>query len=194
LVSSFKFDPEFEYKGTSEPKHSGSSEAGIVVGLGSQRGSLSSADVDTIAALMATPDRWNRAAAPLVRDYLDPNVPRDRWVVEAAPYIGELRAAHVEMQTCALAIQDPGIRATSTEIAANYRAKLDWITRLHNAVAHGDATAEQQATAGLSEAAAEGQVLAIALLDKVRPYVDPQVLSEKARKQGKEIGELMKPK
>ena len=143
---------------------------------------------------MATPDRWNRAAAPLVRDYLDPNVPRDRWVVEAAPYIGELRAAHVEMQTCALAIQDPGIRATSTEIAANYRAKLDWITRLHNAVAHGDATAEQQATAGLSEAAAEGQVLAIALLDKVRPYVDPQVLSEKARKQGKEIGELMKPK
>ncbi len=23
--------------------------------------------------------RWNRAAAPFVRDYLDPNVPADRW-------------------------------------------------------------------------------------------------------------------
>jgi len=159
-----------------------------------QAPSMSAGDAAAIACIVDLPARWNRSAAPLVRDYLDPNVPADRWVKEASIHIGELRAVQVEMQACTFAIQDPGIKRTFQEIAANYRTKLDWITALHNAVAQGDQQAEQGAQQALSYASAEGQRLGQALLERLRPYVDPQVLTDELRKKGKEIGDLMRPR
>lgn len=52
----------------------------------------SSSYLDALALFSGLPNRWNRAAAPILRDYLDPNVPAERWVKEASQYIGELRA------------------------------------------------------------------------------------------------------
>lgn len=156
--------------------------------------SISAGDADAIANFVDLPSRWNHSAAPFVRDYLDPNVSVDRWVKEASVYVAELRAVHVEMQSCIYAIQDPGIKKTFQEFAANYRVKLDCVTELHNAVARGDQEAELQAQNKLSEASAEGLRLAQTFLDRLRPYVDPQVLTEELRKRGKVIGELMKTK
>lgn len=158
-----------------------------------QSPSISAGDTDAIAAFADLPARWNRSAAPLVRDYLDPNVPAERWVKEASAHIGELRAVQIEMHGLTFAIQDTGIKKTFQEIAVNYRAKLDCVTALHNAVAQGDEMAAQHAQQALSEASAEGQKLAQSFLDRLRPYVDPQVLTDELRKRGKEIGELMKP-
>lgn len=169
-------------------------QAGVHAALEAQARTISPADADAIASFIDLPARWNRAAAPLVRDYLDPNVPADRWVRDASRQVAELRAVHAEMRACALAIQDPGIKQTFQEVTANYRAKLDCVTALHNAVAHGDHEAEQEAQQALSEASAEGQKLAQALIESLRPYVDPQVLSDELKKRGKAIGELMKPR
>jgi len=169
-------------------------QSGVRATLHAQSPSISPGDADAIAEFIDLPRRWNQSAAPLVRDYLDPNVPADRWVKGASAFIGELRAAYLEMQTTTLAIQDPGIRNTFQDITVNYRAKLDCVTALHNAVAQGNQEAEQQAQLALSEASAEGQKLAQGLLDRLRPYVDPTVLADEMRKRGREIGELMKPR
>ena len=98
------------------------------------------------------------------------------------------------MQASTFAMSDPGIKQTFQDFATNYRAKLDCVTALHNAVAQEDQEAEQRAQQALSEASAEGQRLAQALLERLRPYVDPQFLTEEMRKRGKAIGELMKPR
>ncbi len=168
-------------------------QEGARVAFQAHRQSISPSDADAIATFFDLPARWNRATGPLVRDYLDPNIPADRWVKDASHHIGELRAVYLEMYTCTLAIQDPGIRSTFQEIVANYRSKLDCVTALHNAVARGDQEAEQRAQQALSEASAEGQMLGEAWLERLRPHVDPQVLTDALKKRGKEIGELMKP-
>ncbi len=131
--------------------------------------STSSADADAIKDFEDFAARWNRAATPLVRDYLDPNVPADRWVKEASQHVIELREVHIEMLARTLAIEDAGIRGTLETITANYRTKLDCVTRLHNAVAQGDAEAEQQAQQELSDAVAEGQRLAKAMIERLTP-------------------------
>ena len=154
----------------------------------------SSSYTDALATLSGLPKRWNQAAAPLVRDYLDPNVPADRWVKEASPYIGELRAVHIEMHARTLAIREQETRKFFQELIANYRAKLDSLIILHNAVARGDQEAEQQAYQALSEASVEGQRLSQALIEKIRPNVNPDALADELSKSSKEIGELMKPK
>ena len=169
-------------------------QAGTRAALQAQAQSISAGDADAIATFIDLPARWNRSAAPLVRDYLDANVPADRWVKEASTHIGELRAVWFEMQACTFAIQDPGIKRTFQDISSNYKVKLECVTALHNAVAQGDQLAEQDAQQDLSEASAEGQRLGQALLDRLRPFVDPQVLTDELRKRGKEIGELMKPR
>jgi hypothetical protein len=156
--------------------------------------SISASDADAIATFIELPGRWNRSAAPLVRDYLDPNVPADRWVKEASTHIGELRAVWLEMHACTFGIQDPGIKGTFEELSSNYKVKLDYVTALHSAVAQGDHLAEQDAQQGLSEANAEGQRLAQGLLDRLRPFAGPQDITDELRKRGKEIGELMKPR
>lgn len=159
-----------------------------------QARSMSAGDGDAIANFMDLPARWNKSAAPLVRDYLDPNVPADRWGREASAHIGELRAVLVEMQATTFAMQDPGIKKTFQDFVANYRAKLDCVTALHFAVVRGDQQAEQEARQAMSEATAEGNRLGNAFLERLRPYVDPQELTNELRKRGKEIGELMKPR
>jgi len=150
-------------------------------------------DLEAIALFSDLPARWNLVAAPLVRDYLDPNVSAERWVTEASTSIGELRAIQAEMLATVFALNDPGIKKTYLELATNYRTKLDCVTALHNAVARGDQDAEQRAQEALSRATAEGQQLAQMFLDRLRPYVEPEHLSRELNKRGKEIGQLMKP-
>lgn len=181
----------------SESEHSHdrlAAQTDVPVVLGAHGGSTSPSDVNVIATFSDLPARWNRAAAPLVRDYLDPNIPADRWVEDASHHIGELRAVWFEMHACILAIQDPGIRNILQEIEANYGTKLGCLTALHYAVAQGNQEGEQEAQQTLSVASAEGQRLARTMIERLRPYVDPQVLTDRLKKRGKEIGELMKPR
>ena len=116
-----------------------------------------------------------------------------KWVKDASTHIGELRSVHMQMYTSVLAISNPGIRGTFEPFTDNYRAKLDALTMLHNAVASGDEKREHEAQQALAKAGAEGMKLARTLLERVRPHVDPKVFSEELRKRGKEIGDLMKP-
>lgn len=129
---------------------------GARVALGASGPSISASDWDAIYSFREFAKRWNDAAAPFVRDYLDPNVPADRWVREASQHVKELRSVHIEMYARTVAIEDAGIRGTLEDMTANYRTKLDCLTRIHIAVAQGNAEAEQQAQQDLSNAATEG--------------------------------------
>lgn len=172
------------------PQNKRAAQDGARVALEAHGQSISPADADAIENFEDFGARWNRAAAPFVRDYLDPNVPADRWVKEASQHVKELRAVYIEMHARTVAIEDAGIRGTFEDITANYRTKLDCVTRLHNAVAQGDTEAEQQVQQELSNAVAEGQRLAKAMIERLRPYVDPQVIAAIAKKRGKEAAEL----
>ena len=155
---------------------------------------LSPGDADAVACICPLPGRWNKAAAPLVRDYLDPRVPAYQWVQSALNRIGEMRSVVIEMQACTLAIQSPGLRRPFQDFASNYRKKLDAVAALHFAVSHGDQEAEQQARQALAQASAEGQALGQAFLDRLRSYVDPQTLAAELAKRGRQLGELLRPR
>lgn len=159
----------------------------------SQEKTISEGDRYAIQLFMQLPSRWNHAAAPLIRDYMDPNVPTDRWVKEASIHIGELRAVRIEMATIVVGMQDPGIKSSFDEMANNYRDKLDCLVALQNAVARGDRKAEESAMTSLSEAATQGQQLAKTWLDRLRPHVDQQKLIETLNIQGKKTAELLRP-
>lgn len=158
-----------------------------------QSRTVSAGDLDALAHFGELTGRWNSAAAGLVRDYLDPNVSPEQWVQSASADVGALRAVWLEMQAFTIAIQDPGIRKVFDSFTLNYRAKLDGITSLHNAVALGDMAGEENALQRIGIATTEGNDMARSMIERLRPFIDPQVLSEELRKRGKTIGDLMKP-
>lgn len=82
-------------------------------------------------------------------------------------------------------IRDPETRKFFQELIANYRAKLDSLIFLHNAVGQGNQEFEQQAYQSLSDASVEGQRLSQILLEKIRPHTAPSVLAEELRKASK---------
>ncbi|MDD1416354.1 hypothetical protein MEN41_17560 [Dolichospermum sp. ST_con] len=152
-----------------------------------------SEDIEVIIYLSSLPSQWNKAVAPFIRDYLDPNISSEQWVKEASFHIGKLRSIYLEMNALTLMIQDAGIRNTFKEFVENYRAKLSGVTDLHYAVASGDATAEEQASQAISKASSKGNQLAQSFLQKLRPYIDNKVLIYELQKRGRNIDELMKP-
>lgn len=157
------------------------------------RDPVSNSDWNAVAAFTDLPGRWNRESAVLVRDYLDPNVSAQKWVNSSTGRIAELRAIQIEMQSLVLAIGSSGVRRTFEEFADNYRAKVECLTALHNAVARGDRQAELDARYTLSEVSEEGRRLGVSFLDRLRPYIDPDLFVERMKKGGKSIGDLMRP-
>ncbi len=158
-----------------------------------QKRSVIADDIDVIAAFSGLTSRWNNAVAPLVRDYLDPNVSSELWIKEASFHIGELRSIYIEMNALTFVLQDPDIRKFFKEIVTNYKAKLSGVTALHYAVAYGNETAQIEANQSISNAAAAGNRLAQTFLDRLRPYIDTKVLIYELQKRSQNIRELMKP-
>jgi len=166
----------------------------IAQALGSTSSSISSHDYEAIVNYSKATHSWNIAVAPLIRDYLDPNVSADAWVSDARPIIAEVRKIYASMFATVVSIQDTGLRKIIMQVVTNYKAKLDAMTALHLAVAAGDAEAAQSASNALSQAASEGSVLALSLMDRIRPYVDPDTLQAVAKRKGHELSEYMKPR
>jgi len=161
--------------------------------VGSEPKGVIAQDYETAAAFMELTWEWNRAVAPIVRDYLDPNVSAEAWVKSSTAPMGQLRAVHVQMTAAVLGIKDDQLRNVFQEFCENYRSKLDAMTALQNTVARGDEAGEEQAKVVLAEASARGTELATSFLERLRPYVDEKELADVLRKRGKEIGDLMKP-
>lgn len=182
-----------------DPSYRGSTgksrdETAASVVLQAQSSSVSSADIDAFVRFSDLTGRWNRASAIFVRDYLDPNVAVGLWVQSASTQIGTLRAVWLEMQANSLAVKDSGIRALFDDFTRNYGAKLAAITSLHNAVANGDQQEEQAALRSLEAANAEAKTMAESMLERLRPYINPNTLREELTKRGRSLGELMKPR
>lgn len=133
--------------------------------------SLSQHDVKVLSELGTYPRQWNAAAAPFVRDYQDPNVSAEEWLASAGAQVEAMRAAARGLDMQVLSISDAGVRATLEPLSSNYKRKFAAVIALRNAVAAGDQTGEAAANAELSSAAADGQRLAAALADRLRPYM-----------------------
>jgi len=166
----------------------------VAQAMGADSSKLSDHDFEVLVEMNVLSTRWNHAAAPLVRDYLDPNVQADSWVRSASAIIAEMRAVHMEMSAEVQSLEDEGLRKTLVEIVENYRAKLNALVVLHNAVASGDTESEQAAQVQLSTATQEGQRLAQALIERIRPLVDPAELEREARKRAEDISDRMRPR
>jgi len=164
------------------------------IALGADSSGISDHDYEVLVKMNVLVSRWNITAAPLVRDYLDPNVSGDTWVRDATSLINEMRSIHMEMSVIVISMQDEGLRSTLNEVVENYRDKLDALVMLQNAVSRGDAELEQEAQTQLSEAGEEGKRLALSYIEKIRPFVDPTELEAQGRKKAKEISDRMQQK
>lgn len=149
---------------------------------------------EALALIGDLPRQWNKASGPLVRDYLDPNVPAEQWVREGSRLIGDLRAVHLKMQAQIMSIREREVREFFLLLNANYRAKLDSVTLLHIAVARGDEQAEVEAYQRLGEASQQGQQLSAALVEKIRPLVSPRDFEASLSKGAEETARLMTPR
>lgn len=126
--------------------------------------SSQSNDLPLIDELRTHTTAWNETLAPVVADYLDPNVEADDWVVEAGPIFGELEPMIGAMGNVASKISDAALRNQVMAIIDNYRAKLKAFTKLVNAVSVGDSGAEGTAQKELDQASQDGTRLAEELI------------------------------
>lgn len=155
--------------------------------------SVSQHDLDMLGHLSELISNWNRISAPLVRDYLDPGVTRQKWSAASSEQIGRLWAIQLELRATAPRIVNPDIRSTIVEIEQNYRLKVDALRLLNNAVVSGDEAAEKRALDQLASAGADARYLGPSLIERLTPFVDPRVLEREFRKRGIDLGTGMQP-
>lgn len=117
-------------------------------------------DEALLAELQTHTTSWNEVLAPVVADYLDPNVEAEGWVVDAGPVFGQLEPKIRAMGKIALQINDDALRQDVMAIIETYQAKLAAFASLINAVAAGDQDAERSAQVDLNTASQEGTRLA----------------------------------
>jgi len=117
-------------------------------------------DADLMEELQEHTGSWNEVLAPVVADYLDPNVDADAWVAEAGPLFAELEPKIRAMGNIAAQLSDQQLRRDLFEIIQNYQAKLAAFSALVNAVSASDGDAERQAQIDLNEASQAGTQLA----------------------------------
>lgn len=121
---------------------------------------------------------WNRVTAPFMRDFLDPTVSAETWVRDARKPLAKMRAVVAEMNSVALLIEDPGVRATAKSLAGVYNTKLGIGTRLHLAVANGDDAAQSAALQDLERANAHHLVVAESVIGSLRPHLTAHELDQ----------------
>jgi len=148
-------------------------EQSLAAAMGATNRFISEDDLETAATLRTFTTRWNTAAAPLMRGYLDPNVSAEQWVSDAGEHVEGLTAASMRFSATVQAFEDPGLRARYQVLAKNYDRKLAAIHALRHAVAQQDPDGETTAIIEVREAALEGRELAIELMDSMRPHVGP---------------------
>jgi hypothetical protein len=151
-------------------------ERGIARAFNSDAPAIAASDFDGMIEFRKLQSQWNQVATPIVRDYLNPNYPRDRWVTEAVPFATELRSIYLQMQASTLSFKDFGVRRHFLRVVGTYKLKLDGITHLHNSVAKDDLSAEQDALAEIASASSEALAIGNALFDKLAPYLSAEEL------------------
>lgn len=143
--------------------------------------SLSSHDLEVINGLGTHMQRFNAASLPLISEYLDPTVSIQKWVRTAGNHISEMRSATLAMEADILSVQDNGIRNTLEAFPRVLREQVAAVTELRLAVAHLDVGGETAALRHLRRASNERQQLGAELLDRLRPFVDPETLQRIAQ-------------
>lgn len=151
---------------------------------------LSDHDIEIVENIGQYPRRWNETVGPLVRDYIDPEVDADTWLAPTGEQLRDLRVIVVRLQSDVLRISDGGVRAVFGDIVTNYKRKLAALTSLVAAVRAGDTDVAEAASSELNAAAMEGQDLAVRLIDRLRPFIDPDELSRKLGERAKDLEDL----
>lgn len=129
--------------------------------------SVRGSDLDIVDNLSQFLSKWNEAATPLVRDYIDENVSGDEWLETAGASIPEMDSARAGQRRAIESIRDSGLRVTFLPMAENYDAKFEAVTSLREAVRSGDTDAQEEAAQRMTRLGEEGQRLASELLDKL---------------------------
>jgi len=145
-------------------------------------------DLPRIELFMELTGRWNEVSAPIVLQYLDPEVAAEDWVEAAKPVLGEMREILVLMKSEALLFPKCRYRDTClSPLVESQGRKLDAFTRLHGSVSNMDEESELAAQATIQEIAAEQSVLISKMFDELRstglmsPYVE-EVVRDRAEK------------
>ena len=139
---------------------------------------LSDSDSDKLAQMAQYPKEWNRAATPLIADYLDPDVQADVWLSRAPRQMEALTLTARRFQAAVLRISDVKVRAPFQKMADNYGEKLVALQALIEAVAYGDRAAEAAAASQVDAAAQKGKIIAVEFLAALRPYMDADQVAQ----------------
>lgn len=146
------------------------------------KGRLSAHDEDAMGRLSALVQGWNTAAEPFTRDYIDPNVSAERWVREATGHIRGMQSSVEDLRAMIFSIQDAGLRQALLPFVDARQEQFGAVVDLHNSVARGDSAGEDAALKRLQDATSRGQELVLSLLDRIRPFLDPDDLEDALRR------------
>ena len=130
---------------------------------------LQESDYQRIEEFMELTGRWNEVSAPMVLQYLDPEVGAEDWVKSSQPVLAELREIHGLMKVeVALFPSSPFRDEYLSVLVESQGRKLAALTGIHAAVFNGDVEAETEGQAAIQEIADEQSVLILGMFDELR--------------------------
>jgi len=157
-----------------------------VEGAPGGRDDLSAHDQSLLVDIAGDVQRFNAAALPLMKSYIDPTVSAQRWARSADRHIQRMRTALNALGADVLTIEDSSLRKTFSDIIGTMTDEVLALEDLEFAVGlvvPSDSSWLGPASGGkrgalrrLQAAAEQRQKLSMELLDRLRPYLDPETL------------------
>ena len=126
-------------------------------------------DFSRVETVMGFTGRWNEVSAPMVIQYLDPEVSAEQWVKDASPVLAELREILAQMKSELILFPKSSFRDSYlAELLRTQGEKLDAMTQIHKAVSQGDQEAELLAQEVIQGIADEQKELILGFFDQMR--------------------------
>jgi len=156
---------------------------------------LQESDYHRIEEFMGLTGRWNEVSAPMVLQYLDPEVGAEDWVKSAQPVLAEMREIHSLMKMeVALFPPSPFRDEYLSVLVESQGRKLAAMTGIHTAVYDGDVEAETEGQAAIQEIADEQSVLILGMFDELRKAgLMSQDVEDSIRDRSEKSAKLLNP-
>lgn len=154
---------------------------------------LSKGDTEILLRFGTNGTAWNRASAPLIRDYLDPNISGNQWVERSRTALAELRTVFLRTKTDYQLLTDSGAKGTVRPIVEIQESMLALYQQLQTAIATGDADREKATMSELQAAGLRKQQVALPIVQRLRDQIGTDA-DKRMQEMITEIGELTAPK
>lgn len=136
---------------------------------------------------------WNRAAAPLVRNYIDPNVTGDQWVELSKIPIAQLKTVLLRTKIDCDLLSDTGVKEFIKPIIEVNDRMLGLYLQLQSAIITGNNGEESTVMSELQAAAQRKQQLGLLIIQSFREQLGAGKVDQRLHEMISEISTLTTP-